>query len=146
MSLGLTRSQRPNNEETQGHQTKQFPVAPGDIGSTEENSETHALVGERRKEVKCLFHVGMEMLPMKAAQPKFAATTGEKPDDERIVYRCPLCTFVAMVYDPERKNPSLCRLCRKVSVLSGHLCTNCSRKYRMLHPRKRTVYVSGKRA
>jgi hypothetical protein len=98
----------------------------------------------------CRLHVSVELVPHKEHVPMFVATNEEshhsktRSERERIILRCPVlgCTVVDVLYEPNRTDPTLCRICHKKSVVGTSLCGRCGRKYRASLPTPKRQHVS----
>jgi hypothetical protein len=82
------------------------------------------------------------MVPVHQRMPSFAVTVGD--ERERTVLKCPIpgCICWAIAYDPELKNPKLCRLCGAPICTQSAMCVPCNKHYSKLHPSKRRLYES----
>ena len=100
--------------------------------------------------MKCRLHVCVDLVPHEEHVPTFVSTgtDGEAADRKlrtRVTLKCPVlgCSVVDVLYDPERKTPTLCRICRRVSVAgSDSMCPKCRSKYNAEHARPKRKHVS----
>jgi hypothetical protein len=100
--------------------------------------------------MKCRLHVCVELVPHEEHVPTFVSTgtDGEAADRKlrtRVTLKCPVlgCSVVDVLYDPEKKDPLKCRICKRVSVMiRGALRYSCGPKYRARHPKQKRHHVS----